>query len=263
MILLRSEVTPATDEVIVNLLFSAFACCGLSADWVNPVPYTTESLSRLLTRRGEIDAAVLLGSRAQNALLRKSAELPVIESSFGTNHIYIDEGADIAAAVQGVIESKRAFLPSAVNTVLVNWMISDDFLPALEGPAMAAGIELAGDARVRSTLHGIAEAREADRTDAGGRLLLITVNSLSDALAHIQKYGAGLCEGIYSGRAENIEQFCRRADAGALAVNAPPAKAAGYEAGLGADLGLSADKLGQRGPMGLARLTTLKYILKG
>ena len=128
---------------------------------------------------------------------------------------------------------------------------------------MAASIDLSGDARVRSTLHGIAEDREADRLDAGGRLLLITVNSLSDALAHIQKYGAGLCEGIYSGLAENIEQFCRRADAGTLTVNAPLAKATGYEAGLGADLGLSADKLGQRGPMGLARLTTLKYMLKG
>ena len=262
VIILQSEVTPATDQAMFDLLNAAFACCGLRPDWITPIPYSTEALSHLLKQKDRIDTAVLLGSKAQNALLHKNTEIPLIESEYGSNHIYIDEGANLAAAVSGVIASKNNRLPAAVNTVLVNWMISDAFLPALEGPAMAAGIELVGDARIRSTLHGIAEADEAARVDAGGRLLLLTVNSLTEALSHIQKYSAGLCEGIYTNEPAHIEQFCRLADAGTLAVNTPFAKATGFEIGFGAELGLSANKLGARGPGGLRRLTTTKYIIK-
>ncbi|MCI8332501.1 MAG: aldehyde dehydrogenase family protein [Clostridiales bacterium] len=262
VILLQSEVTPATDDVMLDLLNTSFACCGLSADWITPIKYSTEALSHLLKQKEVIDAAVLLGSQAQNALLRKNTDIPIIESEYGANHIYVDEGANLNAAVSGVMASKNSHLPAVVNTVLVNWMISDSFLPALEGAAMAAGIELAGDARIRSTLHGIAEADEAVRTDAGGRLLLLTVNTLTEALAHIQKYGAGLCEGIYTDSQEHIDQFCRLADAGTIAVNTPFVKATGFEIGFGAELGFSANKLGARGPAGLSRLTTTKYIIK-
>ncbi|MCI8590186.1 MAG: aldehyde dehydrogenase family protein [Clostridiales bacterium] len=262
VILLQSEVTPATDQAMLGLLNAAFACCGLRDDWVTPIKYSTESLSYLLKQKERIDAAVLLGSKAQNALLRQNTDIPIIESEYGANHIYVDEGADLAAAVSGIIASKNSLLPATVNTVLVNWMISDGLLPALEGLAMAAGIELIGDARIRSTLHGITEADESANIDAGNRLLLLTVNSLSEALAHIQKYSAGLCEGIYADKKEHIDRFCRLADAGIIAVNTPFVKATGFEIGLGAELGFSANKLGARGPAGLARLTTTKYIIK-
>ena len=128
---------------------------------------------------------------------------------------------------------------------------------------MAAGIELCADARVRSTLHGIEEITDSDKAGVDGKLLLLTVNSLSDALAHIRKYGAGLCEGIYTSSEENARLFCSLADAGTVTYNAPFSRANGFDAGLGADVSIGTDKLRGRGPLGLSLLTTDKYILKG
>lgn len=262
MILVRSPATARTAAVFEELLASALSCCALCADTVRGIDYSPETVSELLSRTDAVDAVLLLASKAQNEMLKKNTAIPVICPEYGASHLYIDESADVEEAAAGAVASaKNALCP--LNTVLVNWMVSDDFLPVLEGKAMAAGIELCADARVRSTLHGVEEAKEQDKTDARGRLLVYTVNSLSDALKHISKYGAGICEGIYTASSDNARIFCAQADAGAVTLNAPFSRANGFDTGMGADVGLGVDKLSPRGPLGLSGLTTTKYIIKG
>lgn len=260
MVILRSPLTPTTDRVFGELLSGAFACCGMSPDTVQSVDYTPDTVRTLINAAGTADALMLLGSKKQNNYIRKNTTLPVIASDAGTSHIYVDEGADIRSAARGVVESFLA--NSSLNTVLVNWMVSDDFLPVLEGAAMEAGIELIADARVRSTLHGVEDYKEAHKKNADGRLLLLTVNSREDAVKHIEKYGDGVCEGIYTPDGEAARYFCSAVDAGTITLNAPLSRANGFDAGLGADVGLGADKLSGRGLFGLEKLTAIKYIVK-
>ena len=263
-LVMRSSETPNTDKVLFSLLGSAFACCGIDADCVMPVRYEPDTLGELLKRDREIDALLLMGGKGLNSFVRANTKIPIIESSTGTVHIYVDEGADIRKAAQGIIASATSSLPSSVSCVLVNWMISDELLPTLDGLAMAAGVELSGDARVRATLHGISENSESSLSSPhAGNVSLITVNSLEMALEHIANHGDGICECIYSENENNISKFCAQADAGVISVNSSPSHANGYDVGFGGDLGISANKLRSRGPLGLNRLTTVKYIIKG
>ncbi len=260
MVILRSPLTPKTDKVFDELLSGAFACCGMSADTVQSIEYTPDTIRALITASGKVDALILLGNKKQNNYIRKNSTLPVIASDAGTSHIYVDENADVRAAARGVVESFLA--SSSLNTVLVNWMVSDDFLPILEGAAMEAGIELIADARVRSTLHGTEDYKEAHKKNADGRLLVLTVNSVEDAVKHIEKYGDGVCEGIYTPSGDVARYFSDAVDAGTITLNAPISRANGFDAGLGADVGLGADKLSGRGLFGLEKLTAIKYIVK-
>lgn len=262
LIFVRCPATARTDAAFEALLADALGCCALSPDTVRGTDYDPELLACLLGCADRADAVLLLAGPSQNEMIRKNTSLPIICADTGATHLYIDEGADVAAAATGVVESFFAPL-CPLRTVLVNWMVSDEFLPVLEGKAMAAGIELCADARVRSTLHGVEEATAADCTDPHGRLLLLTVNSQEAALDHIARYGAGLCEGIYTSSAERAQSFCTLVDAGTVLLNTSFSHADGFDAGLGADVGIASGKLSGRGPLGLARLTTEKYILKG
>lgn len=263
LLLMRASETPNTDAVLLSLIKNAFACCGIDPDCIIPVNYEPDTLDELLERKGEIDALFLMGNKQLSAYVRSNTEIPIIESASGACHIYIDEGADIKSAASGIVASAVSGLASTVSCVLVNWMISDDLLPVLDGLAMAAGVELSGDARIRATLHGIPDIAEEDLcAQYKGRISLVTVNSLEAALTHIEKHSAGICECIYSPDKDNIDTFCTRADAGIVTVNTSPAQANGYDVGFGGDLGISADKLRSRGPLGLHRLTATKYIIK-
>jgi glutamate-5-semialdehyde dehydrogenase len=141
-------------------------------------------------------------------------------------------------------------------------MVSDEFLPVLEGMAMEAGIELMTDIRSRSTLHGTEGYKDSHLKSADGKLIIVTVNSPEDAVKHIEKYGDGVCEGIYTTDDETAGYFCSAVDAGTVMLNSPLSHANGFDAGLGADVGLGADKLSGRGLFGLDKLTAIKYIVK-
>lgn len=260
MVILRSPLTPGTDRVFGELLSGAFACCGMSPDTVQSIDYSPENVRTLMGASGTVDALLLLGTKKQNDYVRKNTSLPVIASDAGTSHVYVDKGADVRSAARGVTESFLA--SSSLNTVLVNWMVSDDFLPALEGAAMEAGIELIADARARSTLHGIDGYRESHKKNADGRLLVLTVNSPEEAVRHIEEFGDGVCEGIYTPDGDTARYFCSAVDAGTIMLNAPLSHANGFDTGLGADVGMGADKLSGRGLFGLDKLTSIKYVVK-
>ena len=260
MVILRSPITPETDKVMAELLLGAFTCCGMPGEIIQYIDYSPENVRTLTGAGSTADALILLGSKKQNDYVRKNTRLPVIASDTGTSHIYIDKGADINAAALGVVESFTS--GTSLNTVLVNWMVSDDFLPVLEGRCMEAGVELICDARVRSTLHGVEEYREHHKKNADGRLLVLTVNSPEDAIKHIEEFGDGVCEGIYTPSSESARLFCSMVDAGTITLNAPMSRANGFDTGLGADVGMGADKLTGRGLFGLDKLTTVKYIVK-
>lgn len=264
LLLMRAGETPNTDEVLFSLIKNAFACCGIAPDSIIPVKYEPDMLDELLKHKSDIDALILMGNRTLNSYVRSNTEIPIIESASGTSHVYVDEGADIRSAASGIVASAVSGLASSVSCVLVNWMISDELLPVLDGLAMAAGVELSGDARIRATLHGIPDINEISLYSGyNGCISLVTVNSLEAALTHIEKHSAGICECIYSQNKDNINTFCSRADAGVVTVNTSPSQANGYDVGFGGDLGISADKLRARGPLGLHMLTTTKYIIKG
>ena len=263
MLLVRSPWTRNTDIVFEELLKNALSCCALPADIFRGADYTPASTDSFLSRSDVIDALLLLASPEQNEQLRKQSGIPAIYTDTGVTHIYIDEGADAQSAAQGVIDSFGQLQGPELSCVLVNWKASDEFLPALEGKAMAAGIEIVGDARVRSTLHGIEEARDKTGRANDGRLLVLTVNSLTEAVYHITTHGDGLCEGIYTRSADSARAFSTLVDAGSIAINAPFSRINGYDTGMGGDVGNCSQKLRHRGPVGLSRLTTTKYIIKG
>ena len=260
MIILRSPLTPKTDAIFAELLAGAFACCGMNPDTVRMTEYSAENVRALIGADSLADAILLLGNKKQNKNLKKMTAIPVIASDSGTSHVYIDKGADIHGASHGIVESFRSI--GSPNTVLVNWMVSDDFLPVMEGAAMEAGIELIADARVRSTLHGVEDYKDSHKKNADGKLLLLTVNSPEDAIKHIEAYGDGVCEGIYTPDGEVARSFSSAVDAGTVMINAPLSRANGFDAGLGADVGAGADKLSGRGLFGLEKLTAIKYIVK-
>lgn len=260
MIILRSPLMPKTDEIFAELLSGAFVCCGMNPDMVRMVEYSTENVRALIGHASCADAVLLLGNKKQNDNLKRMTAIPVIASDSGTSHVYVDKGADVSVAARDIVESFRSV--GSPNTVLVNWMVSDDFLPVLEGAAMEAGIELLADARVRSTLHGVEDYKDSHKKNADGKLLLLTVNSPEDAIKHIESYGDGVCEGIYTPDGEVARTFSGAVDAGTVMINAPLSRANGYDAGLGADVGVGTDKLSGRGLFGLGKLTAVKYIIK-
>ena len=263
MLIVRSALTPETDAVTSELLSSSFSCSALNVNTVRTVKYSPENVSDLLSRSDTVDALLLLASKSQNESLLERTDIPAVYSDFGATHMYIDESADAAAAAEACADSFSGETGPRLSAVLVNWHISDEFLPALEGRAIAAGIELAGDARVRSTLHGIDEVRTGELGKADGRLTVLTVNSLSEALCHIASHGDGICEGIFTASGDNAKSFCSSVDAGTVALNTSFSRINGFDAGFGADVGISSGKLGRRGVLGLDALTTVKYIIKG
>jgi glutamate-5-semialdehyde dehydrogenase len=230
---------------------------------------TRADVKELLELEHGVDLIIPRGSRELVHFIAKHSLAPVLGHGEGICHVYVDSAADLQKALDITYDSKVQY-PAACNaaeTLLVHQAVSNEFLPPLVSKLKAAGVELRGCPRTVALLQDevIVHATEQDWSTEYSDLILSVriVDSIDDAIEHIHRYGSGHTEAIVTEDREAAARFMNEVDAAGVYHNASTRFADGYRYGLGAELGISTNKLHARGPMGLEGLTTYKYKLSG
>lgn len=257
-----------TNRVLVELMRAAIADAGLPADAVSFVEDTShETADRLMRLNGYIDVLIPRGSARLIQAVVQTASVPVIETGAGNCHIYVDAAANLEMALN-IVDNSKTQRPSVCNsleTLLVHQSVAAEFLPMLRERLALHQTELRGCERTRAILKGITLATEEDwKTEYNDYILAIrVVNSLDEAVEHIAKYSTSHSDGIVTDSLSASHRFVARVDSAAVYVNASTRFTDGGEFGMGAEIGISTQKLHARGPMGLTALTTTKFIITG
>jgi glutamate-5-semialdehyde dehydrogenase len=257
-----------SNRAIVSLLRMAAVKAGLPEDAVALVEDTShETATAFMRLRGFIDCLIPRGGRALIASLIENATVPYVLDGDGNCHIYIDGAADLAMAHELTVNAKthRFGVCNAVETILVHSSVAADFLPRLAGSLGAAGVEIRADERVRAHIADAVPAFESDfETEFLGPVVAIgMVDDVGEAIEHIARYSSGHSEAIVTSDVAVADRFVAEVDGAAVLVNASTRFVDGEELGLGAEVGISTQKLHARGPMGVKELTTLKWIVRG
>ena len=251
---------------LVGAIRAGLAAAGIDGDAVQYVERTDyEAIDLLVTQTGLVDLVIPRGGEALIRRVVEKATVPVIKHYKGVCHLYVDESADLAMAAGVVANSKvqRPATCNALETLLVHEAVAAEFLPMAK--AAMPTVELRGDEKSRAILPGIAEASEEDWYAEYLDLVLAVkvVADLPEAVAHIERYGSSHTDGIIARDAAAIERFVAAVDSAVVTVNASTRLSDGGIFGLGAEIGISTDKLHARGPMGLRELTTYKWVVRG
>jgi glutamate-5-semialdehyde dehydrogenase len=255
-----------SNRVIASALSQAIEKAGLPADGVLLVEDTAhETAVEFVRLRGAIDCLIPRGGPALLSMILEHATVPYVLDGDGNCHVYVDASADLAMAERIVVNAKmqRPSVCNAAETLLVHSDVAGAFLPQIHRGL--AGVVLAADGRARSLLPGSRPATEADFATEFLALELAVgvVDDLDGAIAHIARYGSGHSEAIVTSDLATATRFVREVDAAAVLVNASTRFIDGGELGLGAEVGISTQKLHARGPMGLRELTCVKYVVYG
>ncbi len=256
----------ASNTAIAGALRSGIAKAGLPADCVVLVEDTRhETVAEFVRLRGVIDCLVPRGGPALVALVIDHATVPYVIDGDGNCHVYVDADADLDVAERIVVNAKtqRPGVCNAMETLVVHRAIAPAVLPRLA--RALEGVELVGDEAARAILPGIGVATDDDFATEFLRLKLAiaVVDDLDGALEHIARYSTGHSEAIVTRDYEAARRFTREVDAAAVLVNASTRFVDGGELGLGAEIGISTQKLHARGPMGLRELTSVKFVIEG
>jgi len=266
-VLLRGSAGAIGSNVaIASALRRGVAKAGLPADAVVLVEDTRhETVAEFVRLRGVIDCLVPRGGPALVALVVEQATVPYVVDGDGNCHVYVDADADLDVAERIVVNAKtqRPSVCNAVETLLVHRSIASVALPRLA--AALAGVELVGDDASRAILPGIGAATETDYATEflSLRLAVAVVDDLDGAIDHIARYSTGHSEAIVTRDYLAARRFVAEVDAAAVLVNASTRFVDGGELGLGAEIGISTQKLHARGPMGLRELTSVKFVIEG
>ena len=269
-VILRGGTAAAfTNEALVHVLREALDSVGLPADAVQTVDqYGREGANVLMRARGRVDVLIPRGGRDLIQSVVLNAAVPVIETGEGNVHIFIDESASEEMAVEILLNAKTQ-RPSVCNTVETLLVHSrSTVLPAVAAALRSAGVTLHADERIRAALPSSVESMPATDEDWATEymdldLAVGMVDSLDDAVKHIRTWSTGHTEAILTNNLANAERFIAEIDSAAVIVNASTRFTDGGELGLGAEVGISTQKLHARGPMGLTELTTTKWIVQG
>jgi glutamate-5-semialdehyde dehydrogenase len=268
VILRGGSAAEATNQVLVRVLREALESVGLPADAVQTVDqYGRAGASVLMKARGRVDVLIPRGGRDLIQTVVTNSAVPVIETGEGNVHIFLDESADENMAVEILLNAKTQ-RPSVCNTVETLLVHSrSTVLPAVAAALRGAGVRLHVDGRISAALPGI-ETQPATDVDWGTEymdldLAVAMVDSLDEAVQHIRTWSTGHTEAILTNSLANAERFIAEVDSAAVIVNASTRFTDGGELGLGAEVGISTQKLHARGPMGLTELTTTKWIVQG
>ncbi len=262
-----------SNTLLAQIIQDGLAAAGLPKDAVQVVTTTDRSaVGEMITMTEYIDVIVPRGGKSLIARLMAEARVPMIKHLDGICHTYIDADADVAMAIQVCDNAKtQRYAPcNAMETLLVNKSIASKVLPELCKIYQDKGVELRVDALTRSTLEAsgfknLVDATEEDwQTEYLAPILSIkTVADIDEAMNHIERYGSKHTDAIITNNKAQADRFLREVDSASVMVNASTRFADGFEYGLGAEIGISNDKLHARGPVGLDGLTSLKYIVMG
>jgi len=260
-----------SNRAIVQAIRDGLAAAGLAESAVQLITSTDRALvSRMLKLREYLDVIVPRGGAGLIQATIENATVPVIETGAGVCHTYVDRGADTEMALRIVDNAKvrRPTICNALDTVLVHREIAASWLPKLAAQ-WGGRVEIHADPEAARLLREPdAQVRPASAADWGKEFLSLVaavkvVDSLDAALDHIRQYGSGHSEAIVTGDPNAADRFLSEVDAAAVFVNASTQFTDGGEFGLGAEVGISTQKLHARGPMGLKELTTYKWIIEG
>ncbi len=258
----------ATNRMLVSLMREAVQSAGIPADAISFVEDTShDTAERLMRLDGYVDLLIPRGSAKLIQSVVRHASVPTIETGAGNCHVYVDAAADLEMAVRIVDNSKtqRPSVCNALETVLVHRDVAAKFLPLMKTALDTHSTELRGCPETRAVLKDIKSATEADwETEYDDYILAVkVVDDIDEAIAHIEKYSTGHSDGIVTDSVSASHKFVAEVDSAAVYVNASTRFTDGGEFGLGAEIGISTQKLHARGPMGLRELTSIKYIVTG
>ncbi|WP_061962449.1 glutamate-5-semialdehyde dehydrogenase [Demequina flava] len=261
----------SSNEVIVAVLQDALDSVGLPRDAVQSIDaYGREGAHVLMNARGLVDVLVPRGGSSLIQAVVRDSTVPAIETGEGNCHVYLDQSAPLQRAIDIVVNSKthRVGVCNAAETLLVHRASAPHLLPAVLAALHAEGVTLHADAAAAELAPADVPVVPATDEDWETEYLSLdiavrVVDDLDEAIAHIDRYSTGHTEAIVTEDIGAAEQFVSRLDTAAVMVNASTRFTDGAEFGLGAEIGISTQKLHARGPMGLAELTTTTWIAYG
>ena len=258
-----------TNIAMAGVMRQALEKAGLPADAVQLVEDTSRETSRqMMGANGLIDVLIPRGGAGLIRAVVENATVPVIQTGVGNCHVYVDSPCDLEMAVN-IIQNAKCSRPSVCNaaeTLLVHREMADRFLPMAKAALDRYQVQLRGCPITREILGDtvVPATGEDYATEYNDYILAVrVVGSLEEAVAHIRRYSTGHSEAIVTSDYQHSQQFTRQVDAAAVYVNASTRFTDGGQFGLGAEIGISTQKLHARGPMGLEALTTTKYIVLG
>jgi glutamate-5-semialdehyde dehydrogenase len=228
-----------------------------------------EELAELARQEGLVDLLIPRGGEGLKAAIKKVATVPVMYAAAGNCHVYVHADADPEMARRIAVNAKvqRPGVCNAAETLLVDAAIAERVAPAILADLVSAGVELVGDERAQAAAGdvevGPASDADWDSEYLGLKLAVAVVDSVEDAIEHVNAHGTGHSEAIVTSSAEAAEAFANGVDAAAVYVNASTRFTDGFEYGMGAEIGNSTQKLHARGPIGMRELTTFKYVAHG
>jgi len=268
-IVLRGSSSAAhSNAVLASVASEAAEAAGLPAGSLSLVAGGgREELTELATQEGIVDLIIPRGGEGLKAALSAVAKVPVIYAASGNCHVYVDASADLDAAREIIVNAKvqRPGVCNAAETLLVHADVAGAFLPAALESLRDAGVELRGDDGTRAVDGAVGEATDEDWATEFLALVLAVkvVESVEDAIEHINTYGSGHSEAIVTGSTAAARAFQLGVDAACVYVNASTRFTDGGQFGMGAEIGNSTQKLHARGPIGLRELCTFKYLVEG
>jgi glutamate-5-semialdehyde dehydrogenase len=228
-----------------------------------------DDIAQLATQEGLVDLMIPRGGEGLKAAIKDVATVPVMYAAAGNCHVYVHAEADLEMARRIAVNAKvqRPGVCNSAETLLIDGAIAARFAPAVLSDLAAAGVELVGDERLRSLAGDVAveaaSAADWDTEYLGLKMAVAVVDSVEEAIEHINAHGTGHSEAIVTTSEEAADEFTAGVDAAAVYVNASTRFTDGFEYGMGAEIGNSTQKLHARGPIGMRELTTFKYVARG
>ena len=257
-----------SNKAVAKCIQQGLVSAGLPEQAVQVVETTDRAaVGQLITSNAYVDVIIPRGGKGLIERISKEARVPVIKHLDGICHVYIDDKADFDKAIRVAVNSKthRYGVCNAMETLLVHQAVAKQVLPELAKQYQAKGVELRGCEHTRDIISGIHSATEEDwSTEYLAPVLAIrVVADIDAAMSHINHYGSHHTDSIITEDYTRARRFLREVDSSSVMVNASTRFADGFEFGLGAEIGISTDKLHARGPVGLEGLTSQKYIVLG
>lgn len=257
-----------SNQAIAEVLSRAVKQCGINLEPFFVIEKTDhKTVDELLKAQAYIDLVIPRGGEALIQKITESSRIPVIKHYKGVCHIFVDRDADIEKALKICVNAKveRPSVCNAVEKILVHKDIASRFLPLLKEQFDKYAVEIRADLETRSILKTVKAAKKSDWY-AEYLDLIVTikvVDTIEEAITHINTYGSRHTDSILTNTEDNAERFVREVDSACCFVNISTRFSDGYQLGLGAEIGISTDKLHARGPMGLEELTTYKWVVEG
>ncbi len=257
-----------SSRALVECVRRGIAAAGLPVDAVQLVDTSDRAAVGEFLRMDDLVDLVI--PRGGEQLIRRvcaEARMPVLKHFTGNCHVYVDRAADLAMARDIVVNSKcqRMGVCNAAESLVVHRDVADLFLPAVGAALLERGVEIVGDAATRRLVPAAGAASDADYAAEflGPKISVAVVGTLDEAIAHVNRFGSRHTDAIVTADPAAADRFAARVDTAVAVVNASTRFNDGGELGLGAEIGISTDKLHARGPCGTRELTTYKYVVTG